>query len=319
MKYILSAFAVLFILSCDNDLDLITDFKEVPVVYGLLDLNDTAQYIRVERAFADQGISANDIAQNPDSLYFDDITVKLFNLNSNREFTLDRVDGNDEGLIREEGVFAQAPNYLYKIITSDTLMREGDSVQLQISGVFTDRLVTSTADIFEKPFFVTPNTLGFEKNKKVAINWNTDDEAKIYSASFIFPVTEFNSNGGVEEKLLRWNVLNNSEDTRLEVEGASFFSFLQGALDADPSITRSLGLAQFELVTGNKALADYIRVGQANLGITSSGEIPTFSNLSEGLGLFGSKTVDLRVNIPYKQVTLDSLFDGSVTSNLNFQ
>ncbi len=319
MRYIVGVFVVLFFFSCDNELDLVADFKEVPVVYGLLDLNDTVQYIRVERAFADRAISANEIAQDPDSLYYDDITVKLLNLNSGLEFTLDRVDGNLIGLERDPGVFAQSPNYLYRINTTSDLMRQGDSIRLQISGVFSDKLVSSTTDIFEEPFFVTPSSLNFERNKKVIINWKPDEDPTVYSASFYFPVTEFNSNGGVEEKLLKWNVLNNSEDIKMEADGEAFFSFLKGALDEDPSITRSLGLAQFELVSGNSILADYIRVGQANLGITSSGEIPIFSNISDGLGLFGSKYVDLRTDIPYRQVTIDSLKDGSITKALNFQ
>jgi len=132
-------------------------------------------------------------------------------------------------------------------------------------------------------------------------------------------ISLFRPNGEIEEKLLKWNVLNNSEDSKLEVDGAAFFSFLRGALEDDSSIRRFIGPAKFELVSGNSALADYIRVGQANLGITSSGEIPIFSNISDGLGLFGSKYVDLREDIPYTQVTLDSLIGGSITKDLNFQ
>jgi len=151
MRYIYGICAVLFLFSCDNELDLVADFKEVPVVYGLLDLSDTTQYIRVERAFADRAISANEIAQDPDSLYYDDITVKLLNLNSGLEFTMEKVDGNVIGLERDSGVFAQSPNFLYRLETTPDLMKRGDSIRLQISGVFGDMFVSSTTDILKEP------------------------------------------------------------------------------------------------------------------------------------------------------------------------
>ena len=80
-----------------------------------------------------------------------------------------------------------------------------------------------------------------------------------------------------------------------------------------------MNLAEFELVSGNSDVADYIRVGQANLGITSSGEIPTFTNVNGGLGIFGSRSVDKRVGIPFRQSTLDSLVGSVITKDLNFQ
>ena len=56
--------------SCDNELDTIEEYKDIPVVYGFISLSDTAQYIRIERAFVDPNQSALDLAQNPDSLYY---------------------------------------------------------------------------------------------------------------------------------------------------------------------------------------------------------------------------------------------------------
>ncbi|MEZ5030008.1 MAG: hypothetical protein R2787_01275 [Saprospiraceae bacterium] len=61
---------MLTLVSCDNELDLVSDWKEIPVVYGFLSRSDTAQYIRVEKAFLDPATSAFVIAKNPDSLYF---------------------------------------------------------------------------------------------------------------------------------------------------------------------------------------------------------------------------------------------------------
>ena len=317
MKYILGFFVILFFMSCDNELDLVADFKEVPIVYGLLDRTDTAQYVRVERAFADRTVSASEIAMNPDSLYYNNISVKLVNKRTGLEFLLQRVDGNLEGYPRAEGAFATSPNYLYKVKTANFPLAIGDSIRLEIGGVYEDRIVTSTTDIFKKPFFVTPPNLKFERGKLFSINWNTANPT-VYSAAFIFNITEVRANE-TKDTVIRWQVLNNSERVKLEVDGESFYSFLKGALTASSSITRFMNSAEFELVSGNESVSAYIRVGQANLGITSSGEIPSFSNLSEGLGIFGSKAVDRRTGIPFRDSTLDSLRGSVITKDLNFQ
>ena len=56
--------------SCDNTLDLVEDRVETPVVYAMLNYQDEYQYVRLERAFASETISAITLAQNPDSLYY---------------------------------------------------------------------------------------------------------------------------------------------------------------------------------------------------------------------------------------------------------
>lgn len=321
MRYILLVFVAFLIISCDNELELVAENREIPVVYGLVDQADTAQYIRVERVFIDKEISGNVIAQNPDSLYYDDITVKLVRISNGAEYTLNRVDGNLEGYVREEGLFADAPNYLYKILTDEIPLVENEEIELRIEGIYENRNVTSSAIVLEPPFLLNPmndGLINFERNKKINIGWTPKGDAIIYSAIFYFNITEISSNGS-EDKRLAWVVSTNTNKTSLEADGIDFYSFLSGALDKNESISRTFNSIDFELISGNQAIADYIRVGQANLGITSSGEIPVLSNLSEGLGVFGTTHTHKRSGISLTQGSRDSLFNGSITADLNFQ
>ena len=109
--------SAIFYPSCANDIDLTSEWKDIPIVYGLISASDSINYIRVEKAFIDNDISALDLAQIPDSLYYDDITVQIKSLDSNNPATFNfvRVDGNLEGFVREEGIFANSPNYIYKL------------------------------------------------------------------------------------------------------------------------------------------------------------------------------------------------------------
>ncbi len=87
--------------NCSNEFELTEKWKDITVVYGLLDGSDTAQYILIEKAFLDESTSALLIAQNPDSLFYNNIIVEMQEIpvsgGSGSFFVLDRVDANLEG------------------------------------------------------------------------------------------------------------------------------------------------------------------------------------------------------------------------------
>ena len=321
MKYIIFLSLFFTALSCSNDFDLVAPHVETPVIYGLLNANDTAQYIRVERTFVDKNTSANIIAQNPDSLYYEGITVSLTRVATGDTWTLTRVDGNNEGLQREEGVFATAPNFLYKIRTADMDLVTEEDYEIRIDGVFEDRTVSATTDVIEQPFLSMPQNesfIAFDRNRAVNIGWNPRGDLTIYAVTYIFSVDE-TMDGITKERILEWNVETATEKTNVEFLGLEFYSFLAGALEQNPSITRRMNRASFRLVAGNNDLKDYLRVTQANLGITSSGEIPVFTNIENGLGIFGSRSTEIRERLGFRDTTIDSLVNSPITSALNFQ
>src|SRR5947207_9325485 len=86
-----------FYASCSTDFNVTTTWKDITIVYGLLDASDTAQYIKVGKAFLDPSTSALTIAQNPDSLYYNDLTVVLEDNANGSTIQMEKVDGNLEG------------------------------------------------------------------------------------------------------------------------------------------------------------------------------------------------------------------------------
>ena len=59
--------ALAFIASCDNDLDIIAEWKDISVVYGILNAQDSVHYVKLNKAFLGQG-DVYDMAQEFDSL-----------------------------------------------------------------------------------------------------------------------------------------------------------------------------------------------------------------------------------------------------------
>ena len=126
MKYIFNvAFAALLLVglaSCKQDFKVSAPYKPVTIVYGLLNMGDTAHYIRIQKAFIDESLSALDLAKNADSNYYPNLVVTLRELNSGTVITntnLTRVDLNTEGYQKDSGTFFNNVSYAYK--TTKTL------------------------------------------------------------------------------------------------------------------------------------------------------------------------------------------------------
>ena len=123
MKYFLIllsgvVFTTLLLLnSCNEEIDLVGDFKETAVVYGLLDKSDSVHYIKINRAFIGPGNSL-EIAQIPDSSYFQQVeaTIKeVVNGSVTRTWILDdTLVSNKE----TNGVFFAPEQKLYYFTTS---------------------------------------------------------------------------------------------------------------------------------------------------------------------------------------------------------
>ena len=62
--------------SCSEKIELIGNFDETAVIYGILDQSDSLHYIKINRAFIGPG-NALDIAQIPDSSYFDQVEATV--------------------------------------------------------------------------------------------------------------------------------------------------------------------------------------------------------------------------------------------------
>ena len=68
--FLLFSLVALTIVACENDVDLLEEYQEIPVIYGLIDPSVKTHMVRVQRAFLGEG-NALLMAQNPDSILYD--------------------------------------------------------------------------------------------------------------------------------------------------------------------------------------------------------------------------------------------------------
>jgi hypothetical protein len=323
----------LSLVSCNDDLDLVTDWKEIPVVWGFLNASDTAQYIRIEKAFIDGETGADILAKNPDSLYFQDINVQLVNESNGQIFQLQRVDGNLEGYPREPGFFADSPNYLYKLPTPENsqIINADQNYRLEIRDN-QDRLITSATTpavgVYEMSETFPMPVVRILYSSNLRIQWkSTEQSAWFYDLDLVMYIDEYEiadpTNRELKKltwKLERGKLRGNSGANISSVRpGVDFYKFIAGQLDADPLKGRRFLSMDIVVDAGAKAISDFLSVGSANAGITGAEFVPSFSNIDNGVGLFSSRTRLVASGYTVDVTTRDSLRSGIYTQDLNFE
>ena len=91
--------------SCEDELKVNADWKDVSIIYGVLDKTKNTNYVRIHRGYlGDEGITGGN--QNPDSLYYPELSVTidvLFEGQSFRTITLQK----DESIDLDSGYFTR--------------------------------------------------------------------------------------------------------------------------------------------------------------------------------------------------------------------
>ncbi len=339
---ILLPFVALLIASCSNDFDVAAPWKEVPVVYAILSAKDSAQYVRIEKAFLDPQTSAFEIAQIADSLYYpaDAISAFLIRVSNNSQVQLTRVDGNLEGFPRRSGIFATQPNWLYKVKTpAGQGLAVGEKYRLVIKRADGKADITAETTIPADFFFSAPNQmqtppiLNFLNNQPTAISWRSDVNAVYFSGTFIIRYREETPTGMVlAHKEIIWRAFNNQKNSgvvsnngqvvgKAEVNSNSFFQMLKDSIPAvqNNDRFRYFEFADLTLEGGGKEIDQYLSTVSVASGITSAESIPTYTNISEGYGIFTGKNTTTLKNIKIETKTVEAMNNNILTVDLNFR
>lgn len=334
---VLSLIAAAVLSGCSNDFEVSAPWKEVPVVYTILSAKDTANYIRIEKAFLDPERGVLEIAQIADSLYYpaNAISVFLERVSNGSRQMLTRVDGNLEGYVRNNGIFASSPNWLYKLKGANgSGVLPGETYRLIIERNDNKPDITASTTIPGDFTFVTPNAdepfLTFPKDDAATLTWRADVNSTTFNVYLTIRYRELRANGSLAYRdTLYWtaglsvprsNALSGGVyRTSFDMSTADFFQFLVENIPPAPDgHTRRFDACEILLEGGGKEIETYIETQKANSGITGSEILTAYTNLSEGFGLVTSKNSSTLVNVFIRNATVDAMNTEGATKALNF-
>jgi hypothetical protein len=342
-KYLpaLSLFLLVFCFSCEEDVDLTAPYKDITVVYGLLDHHDSVHYIRIQKAFLGDG-NALVYSTIPDSLYYPaGLNAYILGYDASGvkvdadSFHLERVVNE---VVKDSGLFATYNHVLYKGVQQLNPSHTYRLIIIKPNGDTTWAETAMAGNISLEP---QPNWLDWEPEnimvteKFEQVTWAKNPHAVVYAVSLYFNYQEwiYGNPSAAENKQVHYHFAMfkptfeyecNTNHICFPISKTQFYSMLKNQIEADPENTlpNNLRIRKFtgidiKVTEAQEALYLYIKINATSLSLVQKAN--TYTNIHGGLGVFSARSSSGYTGIALNPQTMDSLRWGQYTHQLNFQ
>lgn len=302
-------FAAGVMASCNTKVDLYADYKDVTVVYGLLDVTQDTNMVKIVRAFSgsdETPIDATQVALIADSSnYPGKLDARIVELKSSvgspfaatgREIILDTMTlhGKNPGAFYhpDQKVYfttekfnqnTATTKYKYKLVVNKA--SETISAETGIVGGTDFRIITNS---------VTFRADAGDKTGKV--KFTAADNAVVYEVKMAFNYKEKRPGQDTVYKRVDWT-LGTKSVSELETESTLFvanysqgllFNKLRDAIGDDVvNVERFIGNFELHIAAGGEELYNYIQINAPSESLSQT--IPDYTNVNGGFGVFSSR------------------------------
>jgi hypothetical protein len=288
--------ALLYFSRCSTEVDIYADYKDITIVYAILDYSDDTTWVKITKAFAGPG-NALEIAQIPDS--------------SNYPFKLDvRLQGVRQGQDLEP--------LLFDTLTI-TNKRAGDSIfyfpnqlmyyavgELDPEASYTlsvfigEREINSETQMVKNFAITRPrNRISFigpqGEPADGTIEWNSAENGKRYESFYVFNYQELRpGESDTLDLTVTWFLdsqqsidTDGGENMEERYSGEAFYGRLEDDLADIEDVKRWAGTVDLYIAAGNQELQNYIAINASQGSLLD--EVPVYTNINNGIGIFASR------------------------------
>lgn len=327
MKKLLGLSALVFLLSmCSTEIDLLDDYKETMVVYGLIDQAQTVQYVRIQKAFLGPQ-NAYIMAQEFDSInYQNELDVRIERY-SNGEFDGFRLLDKDTAYDRDTGIF-YAPMYVIFSLTDNTgWINDNYTYRIVVNNTRTGLIARSETRPLVPTTISYPivSTFAFQSpaaNYQPTIKWTPVENAMLYESVMLFHYREvdINSNTTMHTTvpMAVGSVVDpNASPVEMKFGEDNFYRFVAAQLESDDNVTERIAdSVTFIVYACGPEMYDYMQINGPSSGLSQ--EKPMYTNIENGMGLWSSRT-SFRKTYVISPMSVDSLSRGQFTCDLKFR
>tara|TARA_R110001592_G_scaffold59912_2_gene182074 strand:- start:1131 stop:2240 length:1110 start_codon:yes stop_codon:yes gene_type:complete len=307
-----SIITALIFTSCETDIKTKAEYKDMTIVYGLLDPSETDHYIKINKGFIGEG-SANDLAANADNYNYanGEISVKIDEFTPSGvyvdEYKLDRVV-ND--IPKDDGVFDNTTNVLYKFTKAN--LNTDNIYKLSIYNIAIEKTVSAETGIVKNPTASVFNIIDLMNSSYTAktqiFDLTPSSNLGRVKAEFVFNYIEFtledtdDNSSTPKDTVLRDKSIRISMGEELatnlqgnnlsfSISGNDLFSAIESKIPTTTAnlIQRRIKNATIEYTLAGIDLSTYMSINDPSVGISQNK--PDFTNITNGLGLFSSRTI----------------------------
>lgn len=308
LGFFLIASCLLAFVSCKDDFKLLGDFVETPVVIGILDQSETTHYIKVTRTFIGDGqTSALELAQIPDSSYFNDVQITINEQpgdgSQGRTFVLhDTIIENKS----TSGVFYAPQQKVYVFYTSESAPLLGDAKYSMTINIDNGRIVVKGETGMVNGMTVSNNITGLASSIKLVedpgeyksqlVNITSVGNAYVLNAKLRFDYREYapgmtdSTDKSVHMDIGETDVSPGFGSSHtFSIQGGVFYDNLKNAIDP-PSASiekRKYTAIEIQITGGSKELASYIAVNEPTSNLAQNKPEYTNLSVSDGFKVIG--------------------------------
>jgi hypothetical protein len=323
---------LLFAYACENDLKLNADWKDITVVYGILNQKDSVQYLKINKAYLGEGNALIMATIEDSSTYFNNLEVIMEEWKNGQFANKTIIFDTTSVYNKVPGTFYYPRQIIYKTKTRLDSSENNTEYLLKITNKLTGKVISSRTKLIKTFYISKPNRAPFNPvinftNKEpasVVFKAQSDDNARYFEVYFRFYYTELDTVAMIQtDRSLDYfvgdAVLNdNQSDMSVSYLGESFYSMLKSKIPYNPNMVRKVKLGEeieLYVLAANDDFYTYMQAVKPSNGIVQ--EKPEFTNIVNGIGIFASRfSVSLTFNL--NAASLDSLYYGSYTKNLGF-
>lgn len=329
MKKTAALLLILFIalMSCKNELDVLADYEQKFVIYGILNPKENVHYIRVSKLFVGEG-NALLMAQNRDSIelrpeYVHAEITRLLNGVEMATYVLQP----DSVIPRDSGVFLYPHQILYK--GEFPVYTDGSVYRIRVTDLRNGFTSSSETKIVADVIQILPASvwqpLNYEDTTIASYEFLSPYYGKKYMLTVRFHFTEqfIQDTSQTSEHYVDWYIgeaqsVRNSggENLRMNVRRDNFMRMLKNNVEINPTVRRIAGGLQFIYTSVAEDYVTYKNVQDANNN--TSAEVPPFTNITNGLGLFTSRNITTIGTYYLDQDTRYAIVTSSLLQDLNF-
>ena len=344
-KTLLVLITLASIVSCDNDLDIIAEWKDIPVVYGILNAQDSVHYVKLNKAYLGQG-DVMSMAQEFDSLHYNLEEVGL------RLVEYRRVGGQyietksvemvptDEFEKPLSGIFSSPDQIIYK--SGESLNNER-YYRAQVYDKSVDTVIASNLipiDILSPLQVIKPNpasalNLVPNGNYPITVEWSPLENAALYELKirFHYVEQEIANLSNTVDTFIDWTFpyrLPTSSITSesISLDAEQFLNFLAVNIDENPNVYRQVkgmkvtqatishACLDVTLMAAAQDLSTYILLNQNSNSIVI--DRSEYSNIDNGIGILSSRSFNVIEQVKINNLSNDEIAFNEITKHLNF-
>lgn len=310
--------------SCETDFNVNADWKEVTVVYGLLDQNEDKQYIRINKAFLGNENAyvmasvADSINYNPDNL---EVKIERVSASGN---VLETKILTDTIMFKEDGLFSVEENIIY-VFDTDNFLNEEKEYKLTITNLVSGNIISSQTKLihdltlmssFNNPAY----KMGFYSQigdfSNTTIEWTHSKNAAIYQMTLFVNYTEYSTDTIVKtvQKVYPIIEYDGNPNMSQQITGEEFFNLLAYNIPSSTTVNRRINNLDILFSVGTADLNTYINLNEPPTGIVQERDL--FTNIDGGIGLFTARYNKMQENIFLTTTTKEAI--ATQLDSLNF-